>query len=139
MQIKHLLVYRVDHRSFGQKKGFTLLEILVAVAIMTFALIAVFRLYTQTITMNYMLSFNTMAPFLSQKKMAELIVLQGEELEDSSGDFGEAFPGYIWQVKIEDVVLETFETNDLKKIDLRISLVNDPQEFYLRRYRYLRD
>ena len=119
--------------------GFTLLEILVAMSIITFALIAIFRLYTQTISMNYLLSFNSTAPFLAQKKMAESTSMPGEELGDNSGDFEEEFPGYTWVVSVEDVVSESLKTEDLKKIDVRVSINGDEHVYDLRRYRFLRD
>jgi general secretion pathway protein I len=122
-----------------REAGFTLLEILVAMSIITFALIAIFRLYTQTISMNQMLAFNTTAPFLAQKKMAEQTSMPGEELSDDTGDFGEAFPGYTWAVSVEEAVSEVLETEDLKKIDIRVSRNGDEHVYYLRRYRFLRD
>jgi len=121
------------------KAGFTLLEILVAMSMITFALIAIFRLYTQTISMNHLLAFNTTAPFLAQKKMAELTSMPGEELADNAGDFEEGFPGYAWAVSVEEVVSGSLETEDLKKIDVRVSLNGDEQVYTLRRYRFLRD
>ena len=121
------------------KAGFTLLEILVAMSIITFALIAIFKLYTQTISMNHLLSFNTTAPFLAQKKMAEQTSMPGKELSDNTGDFGEDFPGYTWAVSVEEVASEVLEMEDLKKIDLRVSMNSDEQVYYLRRYRFLRD
>ncbi len=121
------------------KTGFTLLETLVAMSVITFALIAIFRLYSQTLAMNQLLSFNTTAPFLAQKKMAELTSMPGKELDDGAGDFGEAFPGYTWMVSVEDVLPETLETEDLKKIDLRVLRNDDAHAYFLRRYRFLRD
>ena len=53
--------------------GFTLLEILVAISIISIALIAVYRLYTQTLSMHQFQIFNTQAPMLAQKKMAERV------------------------------------------------------------------
>ena len=121
------------------KAGFTLLEILVAMSIITFALIAIFKLYTQTISMNQLLSFNTTAPFLAQKKMAEQTSMPGKELSDNTGDFGEDFPGYTWAVSVEEVLSEVLETEDLKKIDIRVSMNGDEHVYYHRRYRFLRD
>ncbi len=121
------------------KAGFTLLEILVAMSIITIALIAIFKLYTQTISMNQLLAFNTTAPFLAQKKMAEQTSMPGKELSDNTGDFGEDFPGFTWAVSVEEVLSEVLEMEDLKKIDLRVSMNNDEQVYYLRRYRFLRD
>ena len=119
--------------------GFMLLEILVAMSIITFALVAVFRLYTQTISLSHRLAFNTTAPFLAQKKMAELTSKPGKELGDESGEFGEAFAGYAWTVTVEDVVSETLETEDLKKIDVGVSMNEHEHDYSLRRYRFLRD
>jgi general secretion pathway protein I len=119
--------------------GFTLLEILVAMSIITFALIAIFRLYTQTISMNHLLSFNTKAPFLAQKKMAEQTSMPERELGDEAGDFGEEFQGYTWTVSVEDVVSEVLETEDLKRIDVRVSINAGEHTYFLRRYRFLRD
>ena len=128
-----------QRRTHKRVAGFTLLEILVAMSVITIALIAVFRLYTQTISMNHLLSFNTKAPFLAQKKMAEQTSMPGQELSDNTGDFGEDFPGYTWEVFVEEVVSEVLETEDLKKIDIRVSRNGDEQAYYLRRYRFLRD
>ncbi|MFC1876919.1 prepilin-type N-terminal cleavage/methylation domain-containing protein [Thermodesulfobacteriota bacterium] len=121
------------------RAGFTLLEILVAMSIITFALIAIFRLYTQTISMNHLLSFNITAPFLAQKKMAEQTSMPGKELGDDAGNFGEEFPGYTWAVFVEDVISEVLETEDLKKIDVRVSINTDEYTYFLRRYRFLKD
>ena len=89
--------------------------------------------------MNHLLSFNTTAPFLAQQKMAEQTSLPGEELSDDTGDFGEKFPGYTWAVSVEDVVSEVLETQDLKKIDVRVSVNGEAHTYFLRRYRFLRD
>jgi general secretion pathway protein I len=139
MQLNQIHLFDKQQNTRRGNAGFTLLEILVAMSIITFALISIFRLYTQTISMNHRLSFNTTAPFLAQKKMAEMTSIPGEELGDNSGDFGEEFPGYTWAVSIEDVVSETLETEDLKKIDVRVSMNDNEHTYFLRRYRFLRD
>ncbi len=77
--------------------------------------------------------------FEAQKKMAEQTSMPGKELSDDTGDFGEDFPGYTWAVSVEEVLSEVLEMEDLKKIDLRVSMNGDEQVYYLRRYRFLRD
>lgn len=139
MQLNRIKSFDKQPGTPGKTAGFTLLEILVAMSIITFALIAVFRLYTQTISMNHLLSFNTTGPFLAQKKMAEQASLPGSELRDDTGDFGEKFPGYTWAVSVEDVIFGALEIEDMKKIDVRVSMNDDEYAYLLRRYRFLRD
>ena len=138
-QLNHIRIFDKQQNTRRGAPGFTLLEILVAMSIITFSLIAIFRLYTQTISMSHLLSFNTTAPFLAQKKMAEQTSMPGKELSDDTGDFGEEFQGYTWTVSVEDVITGTLETEDLKRIDVRVSINADEYIYFLRRYRFLRD
>jgi len=108
-------------------------------SVITIALVAVFRLYTQTISMNHLLSFNTKAPFLAQKKMAEQTSMPGKEMGDDTGDFGEEFQGYTWAVSVEDVIPGVLETEDWKRIDVRVSMNVDAYTYLLRRYHFSRD
>ena len=80
--MNHLKLFDKQRKTRRVAPGFTLLEILVAMSVITFTLISVFRLYTQTIAMNPLLSFNTTAPFLAQKKMAEQTSMSGKEIGD---------------------------------------------------------
>ena len=139
IQLNHIKFFDKQRSGPRGAYGFTLLEILVAMSIITFALVAIFRLYTQTISMSHRLSFNITAPFLAQKKMAEQTSMPGKELVDDAGDFGEEFPGYTWAVIVEDVFSEVLETEELKKIDVRVSINADEHIYFLRRYRFLRD
>jgi general secretion pathway protein I len=125
----------------NQKTGFTLLEVLVAVSIIAIALLAVYRLYAQTLSMNYAARFNTQAPVLAQKKMTELLLLSPDELSDNSGDFGEEFENYSWRAVVEtvtsDLLGETAE--DLQQVDLVVTLDEDQQFYRLRTYRFARN
>ena len=121
--------------------GFTLLEVMVAISIIAVALIAVYQLYAQTLSMNHTLRFNTQAPVLAQKKMAEFFLLSPDELSDDSGDFGDEFRKYSWKTVVEtvtsDLLGETAE--DLKRIDLIISFNDDELLYRLRTYRFARN
>ena len=52
--------------------GFTLLEVMVAMAIMAIVLVSVYRMHSQTLTMNSASRFYTLAPLLAQSKLAQL-------------------------------------------------------------------
>lgn len=109
-----------------------------AISIMAIALIAVYKLYAQTLSMNQSLMFNTHAPILAQKKMAELFIISPDELTDNSGDFGEEFINYTWKAFVEPVTSDLLGemAEDLKKIDLIISFNDDEQLYRLRTYRF---
>ena len=89
--------------SVFNRDGFTLLEVLVSLAIMAFVLIAVFRMHAQSVSMQSAGRFYTTAPLLLQAKLSEFITTPLEELASDSGDFGENYPGYTWQFRLEDV------------------------------------
>ena len=123
-----------DRRS---NAGFSMLEVMVALTIMAIVLVAVYRMHSQTLSMAAAARFQTEAPLLAQRKLAQ-IESSGESIGPDSGDFGEDFEGYRWQVEVEDVVSEALGevSQDLKRIDLTVS--SDAGSFEVRTYRFMR-
>jgi general secretion pathway protein I len=121
--------------------GFTLLEVMVAMAIMAIVLVSVYRMHSQTLSMNSANRFYTLAPMLAQSKLAQLETGSSELMADDSGDFGEQFPGYAWIVAVEDVAVDALGeiSNDLKKIELTVSLNNNEYAYTVRTYRLVRE
>jgi general secretion pathway protein I len=119
--------------------GFTLLEVCVAVFVIAIVLLAVYRLQSQTLLMNYSARFYTTAPLLAQMKLAEIDATGLEDIIDESGDFGQEFPGYTWEMGTDEVDTEALEktAEALKRIDLRILLNGGELEYSLQTYRYL--
>ena len=103
--------------------GFTLLEVMVAMAVMAIVLVSVYRMHSQTLTMNTAARFYTQAPLLAQKKMAEVTTTSSGIFASDSGDFGENYPGYSWQVSTADVSSEVLGevADDLKRIDVTVA------------------
>jgi general secretion pathway protein I len=120
--------------------GFTLLEVMIALAIMSIVLVSVYRMHSQSLTMNTAARFYTVAPLLAQKKMAELEGLSSDSFPEDSGDFGEQYPGYSWQTSISEVSSEVLGevADDLKRIDLTVSYNNNQFIHSLRTYRFQR-
>lgn len=110
-----------------------------ALSIISMALVAVYRLYAQTISMNHQLAFNAQAPYLAQQKMNRLMTMPAEEMGDESGDFGDDFPGYSWIVTVEDTALESLESQILKRINIQVTIPESGQTYNLRSYRFPRD
>ena len=121
--------------------GFTLFEVLVAMAVLSIVLVSVYRMHSQTLTMNTAARFYTQAPLLAQKKMAEVTTSSAGIFSSDSGDFGENYPGYSWQVTTTDVASELLGevANDLKRIDIKVSYANNQFSFDLTTYRFQRD
>jgi len=124
-----------------QKKGFTLLEVMVALSIIAIVLVSVYRLHAQTVSMNNEVRFYVTAPMLAQIKMAETESESLEDIGDDSGDYGDEFPDYRWNIVIDDVESTALGNiaRDLKKIDLLISFNNDEFTYNLRAYKYFKD
>ena len=120
--------------------GFTLLEVMIALAVMSIVLVSVYRMHSQSLTMNTAARFYTLAPLLAQNKLAELETLSSDGFPNDSGDFGEQYPGYSWRSSIADVSSEVLGevADDLKQIDLTVSYNNNQFSHSLRTYRFQR-
>ena len=119
--------------------GFTLLEVMVAMAIIAIALTAVLGSQSQSVSLASEAKFNTTAPLLAQSKIAEIEVAEQDDLAGGSGDFGEDFPGYTWELSVEDIAFEEPEnvSDLLKRIDLKVSWGGgELYQYHLRLYRF---
>lgn len=121
--------------------GFTLLEVMVALAVMSIVLVSVYRMHSQSLTMNTAARFYTEAPMMAQHKLAELEALSVSGFPEDSGDFGEQFPGYGWKASLTDVNSEILgqTTEDLKRIDITVYYNENQFSYNLRTYRFERD
>ena len=97
------------------EKGFTLLEVMLAMAILAITLVVVFQSQSQSISMAGRARFETTASFLAQSKMAGIEAANPEEIGSDSGDFGDDFPCYSWQVDVTETEIE-----HLKKIEVEV-------------------
>lgn len=118
--------------------GFTLLEVMVAMAILAIALTSLLGSQNQSMRAAQRSDFAVATAFLAEKKMAELLA-QGENLFDTSGDFGEQHPGYYWRAELVDAdfsgneILEGTESL-LKRIDLVVRDEDERRTFVISRY-----
>jgi general secretion pathway protein I len=80
--------------------GFTLLEVMIAMAILAIGLVAVYQSQSQSISMASNSRFLTTASLLAQSRMAQIDRADPRTLVSASGDFGDDFPAYQWQVDV---------------------------------------
>ncbi len=105
-------------------KAFTLLEVMVALAIMAIALTTLFGSQSGSLSLATEAKFATNASLLADLKFAEL---ESGNLApvDAQGDFGKDFPGYSWKIEIRDAgeglpELPIDLQNRLRRVDLSI-------------------
>jgi len=103
-------------RIFLISGGFTLLEVMIAMAILAITLVAVYQSQSQSISMAGSSRFLTTASLLAQSRMVAIDTADPREINAGNGDFGEDFPDYRWQVEIGDTEIEV-----LKKISLTVT------------------
>ena len=127
---------------FGKRftPGFTLLEVMVSLSIIAIALLAVYGNYSQTIAMNTDQQFNTTAPLLAARVVADFENRSLAELTDESGNFGPEFGGYEWSVVVESIESETLGqiAEDLHSINITVSFNNEEKVFQCKTVRFIR-
>ncbi len=91
-----------------RSRGFTLLEVMIALAIVSIALVSLLSLGNRSVGVNGRLQKITQATLLAQSKMTETEVLaeQGSlSFQDDEGEFEEPFEEYRWRIAYEDTPL----------------------------------
>lgn len=104
--------------------GFTLLEVMVAIAILAIALTSIFGSQSQSLSLAIETKFNVTASFLAQEKLAEYQAGLADFFSNE-GDFGEDFPGFTWKAEVQDADIDVEGLRELeqpiKRIDLTIA------------------
>jgi len=118
-------------------RGFTLIEVLVALSIITIALTSIYRLQSDTVRMSTDARFYTMAPMLAQEKLAQIEREGFRFAADGTGDFGQEHPGYGWALRIEDAQPDLIKNPKHHLIRIDLVVTRDEEKSYaLRTYRF---
>jgi len=98
----------VSSRSLTAKEigGFTLLELLVALAIMLIAVAGIMHAVSNGLVTTQSISKRMQALNLARMKMEELLQSPEQQQAEQEGDFGEAFPQFRWRAQISDAPVE---------------------------------
>ena len=85
------------------KSGFTLLEIVISMGLITIAILAILRLQAQSLTLQSEAQFTTIAHYLAQDRLSR-IQSEKELIAGSfTGDFGEEYPSLRYREEIEEI------------------------------------
>jgi len=123
-------------------RGFTLLEVMVALGIMAIVLMSVYRLQSQTVAMSIESRFTTQAPLLARSALTRFEGSTERRFAASQGDFGREYPGYQWKITVEDApstALGVDISRDMKRIDVLVTLNNGEYSYGFRTYRFKRE
>lgn len=121
-------------QTLGQVSGFTLLEVMVAVAVIAIAFVTLIGAQSQSVAIATDSRFDTMASLLAQGKLAELSLLDYTALSDSTGDFGKDFPYFSWKAEVTE--LSEGDTGikgsggTLKTVDMTVLVEEDINRSY---------
>ncbi len=85
------------------RAGFTLLEILVSMALIAIALLAVFRLQAQSLDIQSEARFATVAGLMAQQRLALIHAESNLRPGVSTGEFEEPFSGFQYRQEIQPV------------------------------------
>lgn len=86
----------------SRSAGFTLLEVMIAVALIAIALVTLIGAQAQSVAIATGSRFDTMASMLAQWKLTEVHLQDFEQLNDSTGHFGEQHPHFSWKLEVEE-------------------------------------
>ncbi len=133
------------HKPFQlSPQGFTLLETLVALMVMSLVVLTLLRLHSGTLQLAGAGKFSGMVPYLAEQELAALEAAP-ENLSDRSGDFGPEYSGLEWACTVEEAdfdapsPLTDQSAGRLKKIQLRLSSPETGRSYTITTWRYLVD
>jgi general secretion pathway protein I len=86
-----------------REEAFTLLEVMVAVAVIAMSFAALLGAQSQSLSVAAMARFESVASLLAKQKLAELEAGGFENLSGGSGEFADEFSEYQWKAEVKDL------------------------------------
>ena len=108
----------IKRRGFGD--GFTLLEVMVAIAILGTALVSLLSLHHQSMQSVIRAQDMTRASMLAQAVMTEAELERFPDLGRSSGDFQSSFPGQFQDFRWERLVEASANFPDVREVKILV-------------------
>ncbi|MBW2481582.1 MAG: prepilin-type N-terminal cleavage/methylation domain-containing protein [Deltaproteobacteria bacterium] len=97
-------IFRNINKPVLRQEGFTLLETLVAMMVLSIALVIVFQLFSGALNAGHISESYTLAVWHAREKMDELLLYETLSEEIQEGDFED---GYRWRYLIEQAAADS--------------------------------
>ena len=91
--------------------GFTLLEVMVALAIIATVLVTLLGSHLMSLNLAQKHKEQTLIALLARQKMEESFTVEFDSLQNDFGDFSPSYPGYEWEREVEPA-----DVGHLKKV-----------------------
>jgi general secretion pathway protein I len=114
--------------------GFTLLEVMIAVALIAIALVTLIGAQAQSVSIATGSRFDAMASLLAQWKLTELSLQGYEQLTGGEGNFGEEYPHFFWKSEVHELAGDETGIKEakglLKTLDVTVLVDQDKARTY---------
>ena len=127
------------------RSGFTFMEVMVAVTIISIVFTTVFRLHSQTLSMNLTTSFYTDASLIAEEMMtqAEAELAASETSGPPADQYFRTingYPGYACRINYQKISIPEIDTEDMNciaAIELTVQHSESEQKYHLKTHRLL--
>ena len=114
-----------ESRSRRQQNGFTLIEVLVALAVVVVSFVALYAVVLQMVRATSLMQNKTIASWIAFDQITELrVVNEYPEAGNSEGDVEMARGVWLYRVEIKAT-----ESEDVRQVIVRVSPENEPDNF----------
>ena len=99
-----------------QRRGFTLMEATVALAVFTVGILGLGGAFSQIVSANAASRQKQIATLLAERKLAQFRMADAGELTQTHGSFEAPFDGYAWEAQFGS------ESGDLRIVDVWVEV-----------------
>lgn len=105
------------------QQGFTLIEVVVAIAVVALGMMAVFRVVHDTVNNSVYLRDRTLATWIADNRLTEFrLATELPSVDETQGDVEFANQSWTWMATVSQTPVD-----DIRRIDVRVRRSTDPE------------